>query len=73
MTRYLRTLSAEGRLSAWILAMVPLVLVVVISITSPDYLPPLFHDPIGKNLVAVAVVFGIVGILWVRRIIRIQV
>jgi len=52
---------------------VPLVLVVVISITSPDYLPPLFHDPMGKNLVAVAVVFGIVGILWVRRIIRIQV
>jgi len=71
--RRVRTLSAEGRLSAWILAMVPLVLVVVISITSPDYLPPLFRDPIGKNLVAVAAVFGVIGILWVRKIIRIQV
>jgi tight adherence protein B len=68
-----RTLSAEGRLSAWILALVPLVLVVVISLTTPDYLPTLFKDPMGKNLIAGAVVFGILGILWIRRIIRIQV
>ncbi len=71
--RRVRTLSAEGRLSAWILALVPLVLVVVISFTTPDYLPTLFKDPIGKNLIASAVVFGILGILWIRRIIRIQV
>lgn len=71
--RRVRTLSAEGRLSAWILALVPLVLVVVISVTTPDYLPTLFKDPMGKNLIAAAVVFGIVGILWVRRIIRIRV
>jgi tight adherence protein B len=71
--RRVRTLSAEGRLSAWILSLVPLVLVVVISVTSPDYLPLLFKDPMGKNLAAAAVVFGILGILWIRRIIRIQV
>lgn len=71
--RRVRTLSAEGRLSAWILALVPLVLVVVISLTTPDYLPTLFKDPMGKNLIACAVVFGILGILWIRRIIRIQV
>ena len=71
--RRVRTLSAEGRLSAWILALVPLVLVVVISFTTPDYLPTLFKDPMGKNLIAAAIVFGILGILWIRRIIRIQV
>lgn len=71
--RRVRTLSAEGRLSAWILALVPLVLVVVISLTTPDYLPTLFKDPMGKNLIAAAIVFGILGILWIRRIIRIQV
>jgi len=71
--RRVRTLSAEGRLSAWILALVPLVLVVVISFTTPDYLPTMFKDPMGKNLIAAAIVFGILGILWIRRIIRIQV
>jgi tight adherence protein B len=71
--RRVRTLSAEGRLSAWILALVPLVLFVAISITSPDYLPLLFRDPMGKNLIAGAVVLGVIGILWIRRILRIQV
>jgi tight adherence protein B len=71
--RRVRTLSAEGRLSAWILALVPLVLFVAMSITSPDYLPHLLKDPMGKNLIAASVVMGIIGILWIRRILRIQV
>lgn len=71
--RRVRTLSAEGRLSAWVLAFVPFVLFVVISFTTPDYLPGLFRNPMGKNLVAAAMVLGIIGILWIRRIIRVQV
>ena len=71
--RRVRTLSAEGRLSAWILALVPLALFVVISITSPNYLPILLKNPTGKNLIAGALVMGIIGILWIRRILRIQV
>jgi tight adherence protein B len=71
--RRVRTLSAEGRLSAWILALVPVTLFVVISVTSPGYLPVMLHDPLGKNMVAAAVVMAIVGVLWIRRILRIQV
>jgi len=71
--RRVRTLSAEGRMSAWILALVPLVLFVAMSITSPDYLPHLIKDPMGKNLIAIAIVLGVIGILWIRRILRIQV
>jgi tight adherence protein B len=71
--RRVRTLSAEGRLSAWILALVPLVLIVAMSFTSPTYLPMLFKDPMGKNLIAAAIALGAIGILWIRRIIRIQV
>lgn len=71
--RRVRTLSAEGRLSAWILALVPLVLFVIIWFTTPDYLPTLLHHPMGPSLITAAVVLGAVGILWIRRIIRIQV
>lgn len=73
LARRVRTLSAEGRLSAWILALIPLVLIAAMSYTSPNYLPLLFKDPMGKNLVAAAVVLGMIGILWIRRVIRIQV
>jgi Flp pilus assembly protein TadB len=33
----------------------------------------LFKDPMGKNLIAAAIALGAIGILWIRRIIRIQV
>src|SRR6266702_5133305 len=69
--RRVRTLSAEGRLSAWILAMVPLVLFAVMSFTTPDYMPMLLKDPRGPKLITMAVVMGTVGILCIRRIIRI--
>lgn len=71
--RRVRTLSAEGRLSAWILSFVPIVLFAVVSFTTPDYLPELFKTQLGKNLLAAAMCLGIIGILWIRRIIRIRV
>jgi len=71
--RRLRTLSAEGRLSAWILTLVPFVLAGVLMILNPDYLPLLTKDPLGRQLVVGAFVMISVGIFWIRRIIRIEV
>jgi len=71
--RKVRTLSAEGRLSAWILAMVPFVLFVVITVTTPEYLPVLLESPAGVKMIIVGFVMGVVGIFWIRRIIRIDV
>jgi tight adherence protein B len=73
LERKIRTLSAEGRLSAWILALVPIVLFGIITLTTPDYLPTLTESDIGKKLVAFGAVSGVIGILWIRRIIRIDV
>ena len=71
--RKVRTLSAEGRLSAWILAMVPFVLFVVISFTTPTYLPVLLEDPIGRKLIGVGFTLGVIGIYWIRNVIRVDV
>src|SRR6185437_17122682 len=49
--RKVRTLSAEGRMSAWVLALVPLALFALISYSSPTYLPVLLHDPVGHKLI----------------------
>jgi tight adherence protein B len=73
LARRVRTLSAEGRLSAWILALVPLVLFATMWITTPDYLPMLTKEPLGRKLIMAAVPVALTGILWIRRIIRIQV
>ena len=71
--RRVKTLSAEGRLSAWILSLVPFVLAGVLMFSNPDYLPMLSKDPLGRQLVAVAFTAICLGIFWIRRIIRIDV
>lgn len=71
--RKVKTYSAEGRMSAWVLALVPLVLFVALWVATPDYLPVLLDDPRGQKLIAYGFVSAVVGIFWIRRILRIEV
>ena len=71
--RKVRTLSAEGRMSAWILALIPFALFVGIMVTTPSYLESLINEPAGMKLIAIAFVLMIIGIFWLRRIIRIEI
>ncbi|MBU1223243.1 MAG: type II secretion system F family protein [Gammaproteobacteria bacterium] len=69
----IRVLSAEGRLSAWILTVLPFVLAAVINLINPDFMALLWKDPTGLKLVGAALALMIVGILWMWRTIRIRV
>ncbi|MWV16767.1 secretion system protein [Pseudomonas sp. L-22-4S-12] len=71
--RKVKTLSAEGRMSAWVLMAVPFVLTVVIAVTTPSYLPVLIKDPFGQKLIVTSFVAMLLGIFWIRKIIRIDV
>ena len=73
LQRKVKTLSAEGRMSAWILALVPLVLFAAITVTTPSYLPLLLEEEAGRKMIIYGVVSAIVGIFWVKKIIRIEV
>ena len=71
--RKVKTLSAEGRMSGWILVSMPFVLAAAIVLSSPTYLPLLINEPLGRKLVLGAFVAMLIGIYWIRKIIRIQV
>ncbi len=71
--RKVKTLSAEGRMSAWVLVAVPFVLAAAIVLSSPAYLPLLLKEPLGQKLAIAAFVAMLSGIFWIRKIIRIQV
>ncbi len=71
--RKVQSYSAEGRMSAWVLLMVPLVLFVTLWFTTPDYLPVMLEDPRGQRMLMYGGVFGVVGIFWFRKILRIEV
>jgi len=69
----IRTLSAEGRLSAWILTLLPFAAGALIQIANPKFLSALWTDPLGMKLVYVALGMMVIGIWWMRKIIRIRV
>lgn len=70
LSRKVRSLSAEGRLSAWILILLPFVLALVISVTTPSYLPSMLEEPAGRKMVGTSFVLIVLGIVWMRSIIR---
>ncbi len=68
-----RVMSAEGRLSAWILGILPFVIAALVGLMNPAFLRVLWTDPAGLNLVWLALGGIGLGVLWMRRIIRIRV
>lgn len=68
-----RSMTAQARLSGFILAVLPIAMAVFIIIVAPDYLKGLVADPIGKNLIIMAIVLQVVGFLIMRRIVNIRV
>jgi tight adherence protein B len=70
--RRVKTLSAEGRLSGWILSMTPLVLFAVLWVMHPEYVARLTDHPKGPTLIGGAMVLGSIGTLWIRRLVRLD-
>jgi tight adherence protein B len=68
-----RVLSSEGRLSAWVLGCLPFVVALLISVLNPGFLRVLYTDPAGIKLIGGAFVMMVVGVIWMRKIIRIHV
>ena len=73
LQRKIKTLSAESRLSAWILVLSPFVLFVFLSFINPEYVEPLYTDPRGMTLVSGGVISLFIGSMWIRNIINFEV
>jgi tight adherence protein B len=71
--RKLRTLTAEGRLSAWILIAVPFVLGAILFVSAPKYLNGLLESPQGPMLIGGCIALMLVGVIWMRRIARVEI
>ncbi|MBF6991679.1 type II secretion system F family protein [Cupriavidus sp. IK-TO18] len=69
----IRVLSAEGRLSAWILGLLPFATAGMIMVVNPDFMKVLWEDPLGLRMIGGALVSMVFGVLWMRKIIHIHV
>lgn len=69
LRREVAALTAEGRLSAIVLGILPVGLAAVIAVVNPGYLVTLLRAPMGSTLLAGAGVGMVVGFIWMRRIV----
>ena len=68
-----RVLSAEGRLSAVVLIVIPFLLFLTIFFLNRSFLEPLISDPLGRVIMLIAIFLMAVGVLVIRRIIKVEV
>ena len=69
----LDVLTAESKLSAIVLTLLPVVMYFVIKVTNPDYMKPLTDSDIGKSLLLYAGISLMLGYLVLRKMSRIEV
>ncbi len=69
----LRVYTAQGRLTGWILASLPFIMFVLLSLVNPAYMSILWTDPVGRTLIYVGIGLMVVGGWVIRRVIDIKV
>jgi tight adherence protein B len=70
---HVRVLSAEGRMSAWLLSLLPFAIGGLMTIFNPEFMAPLWNDPLGVSIVRGMLLSMACGILLLRKIIRIRI
>ncbi len=73
LRRHVRGLSAEGRLSAWVLAGMPVLLAGFMFTFRREYLKPLYTTPIGLAMLMLSVLLMATGTFWLSRLVKVEV
>lgn len=71
--RQVKVLSAEGRLSIYILVGLPIGIAFYIGMVNPEYLGLLWTTRIGVVMSTLAVTLLVTGLMWMRKVVRIDV
>jgi tight adherence protein B len=73
LRRHVRALSAEGRLSCYILGGLPPAFMLYLAMSKPDYVRPMYTTPIGFILLALMGVLLGVGVFWMAKVAKVDV
>jgi tight adherence protein B len=73
LKRQIRTHTAQGRLTGWILSLLPMILGVALFLVRPEFMAVLWTTDRGRRWLVIATIMMLIGALIIRRIIRIRV
>lgn len=68
-----KVLSAEGRLSAWILSVLPFAIAALLSWVNPEFIGKLWTDPLGLKLLTGSLVLAALGVIWMQRLVSVRI
>lgn len=66
------TLTAQSKLSAWVLSMLPVALAILTKTYRPDLFDAMLHDPLGQDLLIAAGFMTVLGFFWLRKIAKLK-
>jgi tight adherence protein B len=69
----LNTLTAEGRMSSYILGALPILTGLFIGFTNPPYIKLLFTTHMGNTIFGAAIVMWLVGFIWMQRMAKVSI
>lgn len=69
--RQVRVLTAHGRITGWILSAMPPSLAAILFVVSPDHMNVLITDPLGLQMVGVALFFQVMGTMVIRKLVNV--
>lgn len=65
-------LTAQGRMQAWVMVALPVALAVVLTAMDPDSMKSLWTSAAGHMVLGAVIVLEVLGLLWIRRLVRFQ-
>ena len=71
--RDVRTKTAHGRFTGYVLLALPAFLAMALSVINPEHMDLLFKERVGQLMIVVTIVMQAIGFFWIRRIVRIEV
>lgn len=69
----LNTLTTSSRMSSWILCGLPVFVSLAVTFLNPEYMSVLWNDPRGHNLIIIALIMQVTGMLVIRKILKIKI
>ena len=73
LVRHVSSLTAESRLSAYILIGLPFLILGVLFLIRPTYLQPLLATPVGWGIAGAGVSLLVIGIIWISKVSKVEV
>ena len=70
--RQVRVASAHGRITGWVLSLMPPVLALAMVVIAPAHMSTFVEDPLGLRMILVAILLQVIGVIAIRRIVNVE-